>query len=116
MRKKPKNICSSNIVRRPQNLNQSSTIFDITSMQSARLIQDFAASSEYLNFMIFEEKTISYGTVRLFRILEAFRLDRSEIKNFDPTPHSDLDCRIVSKKYFQTSFLWQDCLTSIVAN
>ena len=81
MRKKPKNICSSNIVRRPQNLNQSSTIFDITSMQSARLIQDFAASSEYLNFMIFEEKTISYGTVRLFRILEAFRLNRSEIKN-----------------------------------
>ena len=74
-----KNICSSNIVRRPQNLNQSSTIFDITSMQSARLIQDFAASTEYLNF-IFEEKTISYGTVRLFRILEAFRLNRSEIK------------------------------------
>ena len=50
-------------------------------MQSTRLIQDFAASSEYLNFMIFEEKTISYGTVRLFRILEAFRLNRSEVKN-----------------------------------
>ena len=50
-------------------------------MQSTRLIQDFAASSEYLNFMIFEEKTISYGTVRLFRFLEAFRLNRSEIKN-----------------------------------
>ena len=41
--------CSSNIVRRPQNLNQSSTVFDITLMQSAKLIQDFAASSEYLN-------------------------------------------------------------------
>ena len=29
---------------------------------------------------------------------------------FDPPPHSDLDCRIVSKKDFQTSFLWQEHL------
>ena len=71
---------SSNIVRRPQNLNQSSTVFDITLMQSAKLIQDFAASSEYLNSDIWR-KNYLFGTVRLFRILDAFLLKRSEIKN-----------------------------------
>ena len=34
--------------------------------------------------------------------------------------HTDLDCRIVSKKDFQTTFLGQEhlgsCMTSIVAN